>query len=67
MAEDGEERLRRVEEIVGPEAVARARRTVRETTRLWEQIGSRRLGARDDQDAGSGSDSDSDSPASGSA
>jgi hypothetical protein len=55
-AEDGAERLRRVEEIVGPEAVARARRTVRETTRLWEEIASHSPAARDDQDAGSGSD-----------
>jgi hypothetical protein len=53
---DGEERLRRIEQIVGPEALRRARETVRETMRHWERVAGRDPDTSDDQEAGSGSD-----------
>ena len=40
---DGEERLRRIERIVGPEALRRARETVRDTLRHWERVAERDL------------------------
>lgn len=54
MAED---RLRRIEKIVGPAALRRARETVRETLRRWEKIAERDPDTRDDQEADSGSSS----------
>lgn len=51
--------MRRLERIVGPEALRRARQTVRETLRRWEQVGKRDPDTRDDQDAGSGSEGSS--------
>jgi hypothetical protein len=52
----GEERLERIGRIVGPEALRRARQTVRETLRRLELVAGRNPDTRDDQEAGSGSD-----------
>ena len=50
-----EDRWARLERLVGPEALRRAREKVRATLRHWDTVAQRNPATRDDQDAGSGS------------